>query len=309
MPRIERLGKLPPNFGEFVGEIAEGLAALYGGKAAAEYCKTADREVLAAIRHDSVDAIAAWDGDGAAAFLLAVLRGGIGRISFAHVLRRYAGRNIERRLVEECVRTFRAKSVEGITSECVAFCPLEVDEVYADLRFERIERAMMIAPLDAPDLASGGEPTSIPCRESYWAEVAETIVAAYARHPGRKLHVEVRRKEAALDFIQSAASGGYGKTRPEYIRAVEVGGRYVGAAVGCEVSPVHGFILQVAVLPGYCGQGIGTRLVRDMAAAFRQAGRTHSALGVTMSDPALALYKRLGFGIVRPVTAYTWWRM
>ena len=305
---LKRIHELPPNFGEFAEEVAQGLAGLYGPHAAAAYREIAEHGVRAAIEHPSVDAIAVWEGKGVAGFLLGTLREDVGQVSFIHVLERYAGRGVEERLLKECVRTFRAGGVEGIVSECIPLCPLDLEGTYRALGFDAIERSLMAAPLNAPALAREGSATSLACRRQNHPALAETIVAAYEGHPGRRLHVEVTRKEFALSFLEGVASGNYGKVRPEYLRYVERDGRYVGGIVGCEVAPDYGFVLQVFVRPEYDRRGIGTQLLRDLAWEFRKAGLDNVALGVTLSNPAARLYERLGFHPLRPVTAYVWWR-
>jgi len=59
--------------------------------------------------------------------------------------------------------------------------------------------------------------------------------------------------------------------------------------------------LAIAVLPEYIGQGIGTRLMRRL---LTDAAELYPAvaLNVRADNPALRLYKRLGFRIVREMT-------
>jgi len=215
---------------------------------------------------------------------------------------------VEQQLVTEAVRGFRANGAEGIVAECVAFCPLRLEGTYRALGFEKVERLLMAAPLSLPTLACVGPPTSRPYEEEQWVDIAETIVDAYRDHPGRKLHVEVRDPLHALAFLKSVSSGGYGLAQPGYGRAIRRNGRCAGAIVGCEVAPDVGFVLQVAVRPPFQRQGIGTQLLRDLAYEYRKAGLSRMALGVTRTNPAKRLYDRLGFGSLRPVNAYVWWR-
>ncbi|NJL72728.1 MAG: hypothetical protein HC888_14740, partial [Candidatus Competibacteraceae bacterium] len=44
----------------------------------------------------------------------------------------------------------------------------------------------------------------------------------------------------------------------------------------------------------------------ELAAEFRQRGYAKIALGVTVNNPARALYEASGFTLLRPVTAYLW---
>ena len=53
-------------------------------------------------------------------------------------------------------------------------------------------------------------------------------------------------------------------------------------------------IMDIALLPGHRGAGIGTRLLRDLQEEARMAGKTLS-IHVEKFNPALRLYERLGF--------------
>jgi ribosomal protein S18 acetylase RimI-like enzyme len=55
--------------------------------------------------------------------------------------------------------------------------------------------------------------------------------------------------------------------------------------------------LSIALLPGYRGQGIGTRLLEHLLAATREQFDTIS-LSVSAENPAAHLYQRFGFEVV-----------
>jgi ribosomal protein S18 acetylase RimI-like enzyme len=78
---------------------------------------------------------------------------------------------------------------------------------------------------------------------------------------------------------------------------VEEGNRPVGY-----VCVIHedecDFIEEIALLPEAQGRGIGTRLLRDILQAARQRG-VPVRLSVFLSNPAQALYARLGFTVLR----------
>jgi ribosomal protein S18 acetylase RimI-like enzyme len=57
-------------------------------------------------------------------------------------------------------------------------------------------------------------------------------------------------------------------------------------------------LLQIQLLPGYQGAGIGTALVRTVIEEARAAGAS-LRLHVLETNPARALYERLGFAAVR----------
>jgi ribosomal protein S18 acetylase RimI-like enzyme len=55
------------------------------------------------------------------------------------------------------------------------------------------------------------------------------------------------------------------------------------------------------------GTGIGYALLRQSLTAFRAAGCRSASLTVTAAnEDAVALYRRVGFDIVRQFSAYVW---
>jgi ribosomal protein S18 acetylase RimI-like enzyme len=171
-----------------------------------------------------------------------------------------------------------------------------------------VPRALMEASLLDGPLAEPVLLESVPVREDQFDQVADTIVDAYQGRPDRHLHSEVEETADATEFLRYVFAGGHGEYRPEFCRAHWREGRCAGVLMGCRVAPDHGFVLQVAVRRDHQGRGLGTELLRDAASAFRDAGLSRVALGVTLANPARHLYERLGFRIVHPVESYVWRR-
>jgi len=308
MYRVNHIQTLPGNFDDFIREIAAGIGELYGPEAARIYQETAHDIIQASLQVRGTYAFVAQDDRDAAGILLAFERHNAGHINFIHVLQNHRAKGIEDGLVHECVRTFQASGLEGIISECVPFCALDVDGAYRSLGFEHVPRALMTAPPEQV-LSSGVDGSSRPLLETQYPEAAAVIVDAYTGHAGRRLHVEVSREEYARAFVERVAAGEYGPVHPDYLCGISHSGRMAGAIFGCQVAPEHGFVLQVAVRRSHQRQGVGKALLADVAAAFRRQGMKHMALGVTLASPALTLYQRLGFQLLRHVDAYTWWRL
>jgi ribosomal protein S18 acetylase RimI-like enzyme len=70
-------------------------------------------------------------------------------------------------------------------------------------------------------------------------------------------------------------------------------------------APGYGFLdeatpeLSIAVLPGHRGRGIGTALLKALESEARERGLDRLSLSVERENPAVALYKRVGFRAVQ----------
>jgi len=65
-----------------------------------------------------------------------------------------------------------------------------------------------------------------------------------------------------------------------------------------------GYIFQLAAQLSSQGPGRGTALIKGLMASMANAGMKQVLLGVTISDPAIGLYKRLGFQVHRDVDVF-----
>jgi ribosomal protein S18 acetylase RimI-like enzyme len=83
----------------------------------------------------------------------------------------------------------------------------------------------------------------------------------------------------------------------------EQDGQVIGAA-WTRIIPAYGHInaqvpeLAISLLPEFRGYGIGTRLIKKLFAVLRANGYTQTSLSVQKNNPAVSLYKRLGYKIV-----------
>lgn len=283
------------------------MAEVYGGRRLEEYRARAQRGLAANLAHPQVRALTAMDGQKMAGLVLAVVREDVSEICFLHVLERYRGTGIERELVSRIIRQVRDnEGARAVVSECLPLCPLELGDVYEEAGFHRVNRMLMTA-----DAASVGSHTSFDVTDILgavdWTAAAACLAAAYADHPGRALHPEVRTPEASLGFIERVVRSHYGLVHPEYLRVSRAGGGLAGVVLSCELMSDIGFILQIATCPEHQGRGHGERLVRAACAQHYAHGAEIVALGVTADNPARRLYERLGFKSRVPVAAFTWW--
>ena len=89
-------------------------------------------------------------------------------------------------------------------------------------------------------------------------------------------------------------------------------GRTLGAAwyrFWTDEDHSYGFVdsrtpeVAIGVRPGMRGRGVGTRLLRALIREARASGVTRLSLSVERDNPALSLYRRLGFVVVGEVDA------
>lgn len=97
---------------------------------------------------------------------------------------------------------------------------------------------------------------------------------------------------------------GFGQGKTDRAMVAEIDGKSVGAA-WARIMGDYGHVdnatpsLAVAVAEPYRGQGIGGELLRALLGALKQAGYRRASLSVQKENPAVSLYKRLGFQILR----------
>jgi len=302
----------PRNLDAFIREIAVGIGQVYGPAAAQAYRDRAERGFGATLATPGAALFTLSTPDrNAIALLIAVRRDEGVDFPLVHVLAPYAGGRLEHYLVAAAARHYRDAGVAFILSETIPNAPMALDAAFGEAGFTATPRGLFqitTASLSASIAAAQGVAAGAPIRPSDFGGVATCISAAYADHPGRWLHPEVRQADDARMLLLRLLAGAYGPVLPNYCRVQRVGNNVQGALLGCEVAPGVGFVVQLVVAPEARGQGIATRLLGEFAEACHAAGVEKIALGVTLDNPARKLYERLGFSLLRPITAYTWWR-
>ena len=309
--RIVALREPPANMAAFLAETAKGLGQLYGQPAADEYIAKAPGILRETLVHPGVRAFALLnDRHEAQAIAMAVMRPPIADIVYLHVLAQCSGQGAEAELLHHLLTHLQNEPIEGIVGEYLPTQPQDVEATYAAFGFTSKNRALMLAPLDAPGLQLDGPIDSTPFAAADWDLAAEVLVDAYREHPGRRDHLEVRDHPHASAFLRTVANGGYGYFQPSFARVSRTGNgqRPDGMIIGSRAAPGVGFVLHVAVRRAAQGRGIGRRLVQELADTYRLAGFEQMALGVTDDNPARHLYERLGFRLARNITAWYWWR-
>ena len=95
----------------------------------------------------------------------------------------------------------------------------------------------------------------------------------------------------------------FGESPHDHCLVADYDGKIVGA-VWSRMMDDYGHIdnqtpsLAISLLKEYRGQGIGTRLLREMLDLLRQEGYSQASLSVQKENYALRMYQRAGFEVV-----------
>lgn len=96
----------------------------------------------------------------------------------------------------------------------------------------------------------------------------------------------------------------FGKRRGDLALVAEVDNRVIGA-VWVRYMRGYGHVedhipeLSMAIYPDYRNKGIGSRLLIEMLRTLQESGITLVSLSVNKGNPAVTLYRRIGFHIHR----------
>lgn len=309
MPTVRRLERLPANFDRFIDEAASGISQVYGKPAEEEYRSTARSRVSGTLAHPNVLALGTMEGDEALAILMGIEHDAVAQIFFLHVLDDYSAASPDTELITETVRTYRAGGVDGIVCESVIFNPAGPLAAFEALDFKATERSIMRSPLDRLkfDARDCGETLLALSLDDVQA-IGDCLAIAYRSDPGAELHREMRAAGSASAFAANVMGGGFGRFEPGYAVGIGDNEKLDAVLLACEPVARTGFIVQVATRPECRGRGYASALLSRAADRFRAHGLEQFALGVTDSNPAVELYRRIGLQSVCPVYAYSWWR-
>ena len=301
--KLIRLTELPRNFGDYVNEVAEGMAELYGPEAANEYREQADSRFLSALQHPQVRGLGLESKGTIIGMALLIDHMQRLLLNFAHILHAHAAPDAEEALVGGAMDYAVGRKPEAVLAECVPFFPFEGRRVFEARGFARIERLLMMKGM----IEAAERPTrSQALRPAEIDAAAGILVAAYADHPDRPLHRELQTDAGARQYVQAVLNGAYGTTAAGFSRLLRIDGEPAAVLLGCRVAPGVGFVVQVAARPEFQGRGLGSDLLADGFVAFKREGLDRVGLGVTASSAARRLYERLGFIPIRQINAYFW---
>jgi ribosomal protein S18 acetylase RimI-like enzyme len=175
------------------------------------------------------------------------------------------------------------------------------------------ERSFLRAPLDqAGRLPEAAPPLLLFERWSMrWLEDAAALIArVYRHHVDSQINDQYRSASGARRFLQNiVVYPGCGQFHQpaSWICLDARTGRLAGLSLASLVAPETGHITQICVAPEVQGQRAGYELLRRTLTSFVLDGCRQATLTVTSANsPAIDLYHRTGFSLLRHFQALVW---
>jgi ribosomal protein S18 acetylase RimI-like enzyme len=147
-----------------------------------------------------------------------------------------------------------------------------------------------------------------PWSESYQEATGRLIAHAYEGHIDSRINDQYRSATGARRFLMNIVQyPGCGSFFAPASFVATDRGTLCGVALASLVSSDVGHITQVCVAPSYQGTGLGYELMRRTLDGLAGHGCRAASLTVTAeNEPALRLYRNMGFVQKRSFSAYVW---
>jgi len=145
--------------------------------------------------------------------------------------------------------------------------------------------------------------------EADYQPAAAVITASYAGHMDADINDQYRSANGSLRFLNNIVrfpGCGVFDAAASFV-AIDRSTRALSGLVLCSrVREDVGHVTQVCVVPDWRGRRLGEALLRMTMAELQRRRFSALTLTVTQANRAVALYKRLGFGIGRVFDAFVW---
>jgi ribosomal protein S18 acetylase RimI-like enzyme len=146
--------------------------------------------------------------------------------------------------------------------------------------------------------------------DRFFAPCARLIQLAYANHMDGEINDQYRSESGALKFLKNIILlPGCGHFQPQasFVLRPPHSHELAGVVLTSLVAPGVAHITQICVMPGYQRHGIGRRLMEAAIETLRARGISELSLTVTAAnEPAVCLYRTLGFTPIKTFTAGVW---
>jgi ribosomal protein S18 acetylase RimI-like enzyme len=189
---------------------------------------------------------------------------------------------------------------------------------FVTLGFRSYERQFLLLGLSGWTAPEGENATAgrdghvhvEPWQQGHFEPAARLIVAAYRGHVDSLISDQYRTQEGAVRFLENIVRfPGCGAFLPETsLLAFSGGSRVPSAMILTSVVSDHvAHITQLCAAPEHRGHGLGRRLLLEALELLRQRGFLSVTLTATVAnEPAVALYRGLGFTPLSTFPAFTW---
>jgi len=228
-------------------------------------------------------------------------------------------------LLEHTLETLQATpGVTRIEAQPIPFGIEPLAPVFLAHNFSSYPRLFMYKPLEKTSEAEApagdsqafgpyGPHTEWEIRrweDGFFEPMAELVVSAYRDHVDSRVNDQYCSRPGALKFLKNIVIfPGCGVFQPEasFVTLARRTGQLVGALLVSQVAPRVAHITQVCVRRELQGAGIGTQLLVRALNHLRQRGYEGVSLSVTAENqPAVRLYRRFGFEVLKGFAAFVW---
>jgi ribosomal protein S18 acetylase RimI-like enzyme len=227
------------------------------------------------------------------------------------VARRYRGFEYENLLLDALLGEFmRDPSVRRVESQVMLLAHQMTRPWPYAANLQRYERYFM--ELTLPGQGFPPERGAV----EYWpfqprhVDAAGALMAqAYKGHVDSRINDQYRSVAGARQFLQNILQypGCGAFFAPASFVATTAAGDLVGMCLASVVGPQFGHISQICVANPWRGSGVAYGLMRRSLEILRAQGCRAASLTVTAAnEPALALYRRLGFQVKFSFAACVW---
>ena len=233
-----------------------------------------------------------------------------GLIGDLYVLKSHRSVENENTLIEACLGAmWKMPGLRRVESQLMMLTdPLARSVPYSGW-FQSFPRCFLEAP--AVPLPPHGLPRGIEIgcwTESLQEATGRLITAAYEGHIDGRINDQYRSASGARRFLTNIVQyPGCGSFYGPASFAATDGGKLCGVSLASMVASEVGHITQVCVAPSYRSIGLGYELMRNSIWMLKQRGCRAVSLTVTAAnEPALRLYRNMGFVNKRNFAAYVW---
>ena len=249
-----------------------------------------------------------------------------GLLGGLYVSSRWPQLRLAQELLNDVLETLRAlPRTERIEAQLIPF-GCDLGRALAEQGFRLYPRQFMLLEL-GPALGSAAHPgnSSTPARaapaalaglrlerwdDRCFAACARLIQLAYSNHMDGEINDQYRSESGALKFLKNIILlPGCGQFQPQasFVLRPPHSHELVGVVLTSLVAPGVAHTTQICVMPGYQRHGIGRRLMEAAIDALRERGISKLSLTVTAAnDPAVRLYRKIGFTPIKTLTAGVW---